>query len=62
MEKDLKVETIIRHGEPSKLDHAEYNTRCQVLHGQEYDLYIQTSKNEEDPMWDFIGTFDLEDE
>lgn len=51
--------TIVRYGQPTKLDSAEYGSQCMVrYHGQDdYDLYLQTGKDEEDPQWDHIGSF-----
>ena len=57
MDNDLKQETIIRHGIPCKFDHAPYGTRCKIIHGEEYELYVQSSKDEANPEWELIGTF-----
>lgn len=50
---------IVRYGVPTKLDEAPYGSRCMVkYHNQEtYELYIQASKESEQPQWDFIGQF-----
>jgi len=49
--------TIVRHGAPSKMDYAIYGSVCIVAdHGNDtFDLYVQVSKNEEDPKWDLVG-------
>lgn len=51
--------TIVRYGAPTKLDSAEYGSQCIVrYHGSEdYDLYLQTRKSEEDAKWELIGSF-----
>jgi hypothetical protein len=50
------MEPIIRHSAPSKLDHAPFGTECHVDIGEgEYQLYIQYSKDEENPQWEFMG-------
>lgn len=51
------MEPIIRHSAPSKLDHAPKGTECKVENGEEYQLYIQCSSNEEEPNWELIGTY-----
>lgn len=58
---DTRVSTRInRFGEPGKMDHAPYGTECKVTKHKDFDLYIQMSKNEENPNWVFIGTFQNE--
>lgn len=51
--------TIVRYGQPGKMDCASYGSECIVrYHGEEnYDLYVQTAKDEYHPDWDFIGSF-----
>lgn len=51
------MEIITRYGPPSKLDHAARGTACKVSHGLEFDLYAQIGKDEEDPKWIILGTF-----
>lgn len=48
-----------RYGKPSHLDTAPYASQCFVrYHDKEsYDLYIQTSKDQENPKWELIGCF-----
>lgn len=48
---------IIRHSQPSKLDHAELGTKCHVLkHTKDtVDIYLQVSQQEDDPVWELIG-------
>jgi len=49
--------TIVRYGVPSKMDYASYGSTCIVAdhNAYYYDLYVQASKNEEEPKWDLIG-------
>lgn len=51
--------TLVRYGQPTKLDAAQYGSQCIVrYHGHDdYDLYVQTSKDEQDAKWDLIGSF-----
>jgi hypothetical protein len=51
--------TIVRHSQPSSLDQAAYGSKCIVKdnHGSDYELYIQTSKDEDRPKWDIVGIF-----
>ena len=55
---------IIRHGEPSSLDHAEYGIMCKTLfyNKPDYAIYVQTSKDESNPVWCFVGEFNNETE
>lgn len=49
---------IIRHSAPSKLDHAPFGTECIVpLLGDEYDLYVQYSSEEDNPRWELMGRY-----
>lgn len=50
---------IIRHGAPTKLDHAPFGTSCKSVHaiGEGFDLYIQYSKDERNPLWEHMGNF-----
>lgn len=51
--------TIVRHSKPCSLDEAAYGSKCIVRdnHHDDYELYLQTSKDEERPKWDLIGIF-----
>jgi hypothetical protein len=51
--------TLVRYGKPTQLDTASYGSECFVrYHGEEdYDLYVQTSKDSDNPNWDLIGSF-----
>ncbi len=51
--------TIVRHGQPSKMDTAEYGSQCIVRQHDEdsYTLYVQVSKKEEEPHWELVGMF-----
>lgn len=51
--------TIVRYGQPTKLDSAEYGSQCIVkYHGSDnYDLYLQTNKSEDNAQWELIGSF-----
>jgi hypothetical protein len=55
------METIIRHSAPSKLDQAPKGTECKVENGEEYQLYVQCSSQEEDPQWQLMGTYQKEE-
>lgn len=55
------MEPIIRHSAPSKLDHAPKGTECKVETGEEYQLYVQCSSQEEDPQWQLMGTYQKEE-
>jgi hypothetical protein len=50
---------IIRHGEPSSLDHAEYGIKCKVLfyNKPDFAIYVQTSADESTPHWTLVGEF-----
>lgn len=47
---------IIRHSQPSKLDHAQPGTKCHVLKPSKdtVDIYLQVSQQEDDPVWELI--------
>lgn len=51
--------TIVRHSPPSSLDEAARGSKCIVRdnHGSDYELYVQTSKDEDHPKWDLVGIF-----
>lgn len=51
---------IERFGEPSKMDIAPYRTICKVISTAKstVDIYAQISNNEEEPVWNYIATFD----
>jgi hypothetical protein len=52
---------IVRHGPPSNvLDIAPKDTYCRVYHRNSFDLYIQTSPNEEEPCWQFVDCFPID--
>lgn len=55
----MVINVIERFGEPSKMDLAPYATLCKVLTTGKstVDLYAQISHNDDDPIWNFIGTF-----
>jgi len=48
---------ITRYSQPSKLDHAQTGTRCNVLKPSRdrVDIYLQVSQQEDDPVWELIG-------
>lgn len=48
---------IIRHSAPGKLDQSPLGTNCKVMlpNGQDYELYIQYSADEEHPNWQYLG-------
>lgn len=39
------------------LDHFPKGTQCRVPFGDQFELYIQTSSNEEQPVWQSVGVF-----
>lgn len=53
---------IIRHGAPTKYDHAPLGTSCKVMTPEgTYDLYIQYAVDESTPRWEYIGNFKEDD-
>ena len=54
------VKIIERVGQPSKLDQAPYGTRCHVMNssGKPKEIYMQTNADEENPIWEYIGTYE----
>jgi len=49
---------ILRHSAPSSFDECSYGTACKVSIGDDFELYVQINKHEdEQPKWLFIGTF-----
>lgn len=59
MNKLVQFESVIvRSGPPHKYDQAPYGTYCKVIIlPDEYALYIQDSKDEENPRWEYLETF-----
>jgi hypothetical protein len=54
-----ELEVLVRHGAPGKLDHAPTHTRCKVqLTKDTYELYIQQSLKEDNPVWELVDTFE----
>lgn len=53
------VPLIMRTGEPTKLDTAEFGTLCKVTNTTGVIFYIQLSNDSENPRWTFV---DCEDE
>lgn len=51
------VKLIERFSVPTKLDFAEYGTRCKAITEHGNDIYVQTSKDEERPQWIALGHF-----
>ncbi len=49
---------ILRYGEPSKFDEADFGTICKVKHlsHKNFDIYVQTNKDGT-PSWEYIDTF-----
>lgn len=51
--------TLIRHGAPTKYDHAPQGTKCIVMvNNQESEVYIQTSSDEANPLWVVVEYYD----
>jgi len=50
---------LMRNGIPSKLDQAPYGTQCRVPNSPRtgFELYLQVSKNSEEPNWELMGYF-----
>lgn len=49
---------IMRFGPPNEMDKFPYGTRIKVHKEKEqYDLYIQSNKDENTPIWISIGPF-----
>jgi hypothetical protein len=54
-----ELEILVRHGAPGKLDHAPIHTRCKVqLTKDTYELYVQQSLQEDDPVWELVDIFE----
>lgn len=55
----MDVMTIVRYGQPSKMDEAAYGSKCIVRshHDDDYQLYLQVHKKSDDPKWELIGLF-----
>jgi hypothetical protein len=53
---------IIRHGEPSKYDHAPYGTLCKMvnIHYDDFTIYVQSNYDESNPNWKLVGVFTSE--
>lgn len=50
------VSYLIRTGEPSQLDTAEYGALCKVTNNVRTSYYIQISQDAENPKWALIET------
>jgi hypothetical protein len=50
---------IIRHGAPSKYDHAPFGAACKLINQSRdgFELFIQYSKDETNPIWESLGHF-----
>lgn len=59
----MQDRVIIRHEEPNKNDTANYLTLCKCYkHGHnEFEYYIQLSKDSENPKWEYLGCQDTEE-
>jgi hypothetical protein len=60
---------ITRCGEPTEFDMASYGTVCHVkksqstaqsIHWDDFDIYLQVGEDEEEPKWEFLGSFSSE--
>ena len=56
-DKNMPVEKLVRHGKPGKYDQASYGAQCKVIDNKGFDLYIQRSNKEDEPDWEYIGSF-----
>lgn len=49
---------ISRFAPPNNMDHQPYGTRCIVsINDDYYDLYLQLSNEESEPVWEAMGRF-----
>jgi len=47
---------LVRHAPPNEFDQLPIGTQCHVcIKDNEYEVYIQRSKDEEKPVWEFTG-------
>jgi hypothetical protein len=55
---------LIRYGKPSEYDQCPMGTLCKSIKSLDdaFDIYIQTNSNEEEPLWELIGSFTPETE
>ncbi len=55
----LPESMLIRAGEPSKYDQSPYGTLCKKVKtlNDNFEIYIQTSKDDCNPCWEKIGVF-----
>lgn len=44
-------QVITRHSVPNQYDQAPYGALCEVIEANNRDLYIQHSKDEDNPRW-----------
>ncbi|MFI5332584.1 MAG: hypothetical protein ACHQVS_00615 [Candidatus Babeliales bacterium] len=51
---------LYRHSAPTKYDQAPYGTLCEVINSEGNQLYVQRSRDEENPLWVHMG--DVSDE
>lgn len=58
MKKDSK-DTMIRHGEPNKLDLAPQGSQIQMIGRDTYKIYEQTSPDEDNPTWELMGEYKI---
>lgn len=58
----MGIRLIKRLGPPNHMDHAPQGTHCYImLDDYSADVYIQTSSDEEEPDWHYMGVKDLEE-
>lgn len=55
----MNISIIYRFGTPTNNDIAQYGTVCKVSNRSSdgIDMYLQISHNEDEPVWNFVGTF-----
>lgn len=55
----MSRDVLIRHGVPTKYDHAAYGTYCKSVNtiGDGFELFIQLSHEEDDPNWISYGNY-----
>lgn len=56
------IRIIKRYSEPNGFDHAPHGSYCYVYRDEfSCDVYVQSSSDEEDPDWHYMGIKIIED-
>ena len=57
LKKGKVMDNLVRHSAPNKYDQAPFGTKCYVyVTDVEREVYIQRSKQENDPNWEYALT------